>query len=42
MTEALVLVFRDRSAVEGQLKAAGFDVEAVYGDGKRSPFSEEG
>jgi SAM-dependent methyltransferase len=41
VTEAQVLVFRDRSALEGQLNAAGFDVKAVYGDWRRSPFTEE-
>lgn len=41
VTEAQVLVFRDRSALEGQLNAAGFDGEAVYGDWKRSSLLEE-
>lgn len=38
ITETLTLVFRDRHLLEQQLSAAGFTVEAVYGDWKRTPF----
>lgn len=41
VTETRVLAFRDRSALEGQVSTAGFDVKAVYGGCKRDPFTEE-
>ncbi len=40
VTETLVLAFRDHATLEGQLNAAGFEVQAVYGDWKRTPFTE--
>lgn len=41
VTETRVLAFRDRSALEGQVSAASFDVKAVFGGWKRNPFTEE-
>ena len=41
VTETQMLVFRKRNALEGQLKTAGFDIEAVYGDWERSPFMRD-
>lgn len=34
------LYFRDRRAIEDALNNAGFDVETVYGDWQRGPFTE--
>lgn len=41
VTETLVLAFRERSAIESQLSAAGFVVEAIYGDWLRTPFTAD-
>ena len=40
VTSTLVLYFRDRSDLEHQLNAAGFEVEAVYGDWERGPITD--
>lgn len=36
-----MLAFRERSAIESQLSAAGFVVEAVYGDWLRTPVTAD-
>ena len=41
LTETLTLSFRERHAILEDLAVAGFDVEAVYGDWQRTPFSAE-
>lgn len=38
VTEVLHLVFRDRETLTTQLDAAGFEIEAVYGDWGKTPF----
>lgn len=38
VTEELVLTFRDRETLAAQLAAAGFEVTAVWGDWRRTPF----
>ncbi|KHK97120.1 methyltransferase type 12 [Microbacterium mangrovi] len=38
VTETQLLTFRDRAMLEYQLDAAGFAVEAVFGDWNRTPF----
>jgi Methylase involved in ubiquinone/menaquinone biosynthesis len=38
-TEIGHFAFRDRHMLEGQLQSAGFNVEVLYGDWKRTPFS---
>lgn len=38
VTEVLHLVFRDRETLVAQLDAAGFDIEAIYGDWAKTPF----
>lgn len=40
VTETLVLTFRDELTLRSQLEAAGFDLQATYGDWKRTPFTE--
>ena len=39
VSEVLELVFRDRLTIERQLVAAGFRIDAVYGDWNRGPFT---
>jgi SAM-dependent methyltransferase len=41
VTETLCLAFRERNLLEDQLRDAGFDVEAVYGDWQRTPFTAQ-
>ena len=41
VTETQELVFRDRNTLENQLDAAGLDVDIVYGDWHRTPFTED-
>jgi SAM-dependent methyltransferase len=41
VTETLLLSFREQNTLEQQLNAAGFVVEATYGDWRRNPFNEE-
>lgn len=41
VTETLRLAFRERNLLEDQLRDAGFDVEAVYGDWQRTPFTAQ-
>jgi len=41
VTETVRLAFRPRVDIESDLRAAGFDVEAVYGDWKHTPFTED-
>jgi SAM-dependent methyltransferase len=38
LTETQLLTFRDRATIEAQLDAAGFAVDAVFGDWRRTPF----
>lgn len=40
VTEELLLHFRGRDEIERDLTAAGFEVEAVYGDWVRGPLTE--
>ncbi|WP_028474257.1 class I SAM-dependent methyltransferase [Nocardioides alkalitolerans] len=40
VTEELLLHFRGRDEIERDLTAAGFEVEAVYGDWARGPLTE--
>ncbi|MBT2503876.1 trans-aconitate 2-methyltransferase [Curtobacterium sp. ISL-83] len=40
VTETLTLHFRDRATLERDLHAAGFSVDAVYGDWVRGPVTE--
>jgi hypothetical protein len=39
VTEVQTLHFRERSGLERELRAAGFAVEAVYGDWQRGPIT---
>jgi SAM-dependent methyltransferase len=41
VTETQSLVFRGLAELEGDLRAAGFDVETVYGDWAGTPFDDE-
>lgn len=41
VTETLCLAFRERNCLEDQLRDAGFEVEAVYGDWQRTPFTAQ-
>lgn len=41
VTHTQTLAFRGRDQLESQLKAAGFDVTAAYGDWNRTPFIDD-
>lgn len=41
VTETQLLAFRKRIAIESQLSSAGFEVEAVYRDWQRTPFTND-
>lgn len=41
VVETVTLSFRDREAIERQLKAAGLKVESVFSDWSRAPFDGE-
>jgi hypothetical protein len=41
IVEELTLEFRGRQEIEQELAAAGFTVEAVFGDWYRKPFTDE-
>lgn len=41
VTETLRLGFRSRADIEAALRTAGFDVEAVYGDWRRTPMADD-
>ena len=39
VTETVILSFRDSQTIIGQLRLAGFEAEAIYGDWCRQPFT---
>ncbi len=41
VTQTQELVFRDRGTIQSQLRAACFDLDAVYGDWHRTPFTKD-
>ena len=41
VTDVAMLCFRERATIEHQLVAAGFEVDAVFGDWHRTPFTDD-